>query len=288
MRDSRTHTPSIAVAVLVFCAISATAQADFTSSIEALNPLAYWRLGESSGATASDSSGFGRDGTYHNVSLGTQGSLFGDTDTAVSYRRHGYVDVDHDSAMLMDNGTVQFRFMDTGSIRTAGLFSKDSSGYDHGGHLTVMIDNGKVRTRLQSKTASYDVWSDEIGLDTWYMVTFTFGDDGMKLYMDDLLVDTNPYTGGLGTTSGGTGNTEPIAMGANTWASGNGTVKYLRDYFSGTMDEVVLFDYALSLETISDLHEIGSTGVPEPATLSVLLLGALAVVRKRRRPRPVR
>jgi hypothetical protein len=275
--------------VLVFCVIAATAQADFASSIDALNPLGYWRLGESSGSTTVDSSGFDRHGTYHNVSLGASGSLFGDSDTAATFRGYSYVDIDHDSAMLMDNGTVQFRFMDTGSIRRSGLFSKDSSGYDHGGHLTVMIDNGKVRTRLQSKTAGYNVWSEKISLDTWYMVTFTFGDDGMKLYMDDQLVDSLAYTGGLGATSGGTGNTEPIALGANTWGSGNGTVRHLRDYFSGVIDEVVLFDYALSPDTISNLHQTASTGavVPEPATLTVLLVGgALTIVRKRRRVRP--
>lgn len=285
MRDSRKHTLSIAVAMLVCCAVAATAQGDFASSIEALNPLGYWRLGEGSGLTAVDSSGFDRDGKYSRVTLGTPGSLFGDSDTAATFNGRSYVGVAHDDAMLMDNGTVQFRFKDTGSIRTAGLFSKDSSGYDSGGHLTVMVDCGRVKTRLQSKTASYYVSSDDISLDTWYMVTFTFGDEGMKLYMDDELVDSHAYTGGLGLTSGGSGNTEPIAMGANTWHSGNGTVNYLRNYYSGVMDEVVLFDYALSPDTISGLHAAASTGVsvPEPSTMIALLAGAMVVLKKRRK-----
>jgi len=282
MKNYRTLAGSIVVAVVVSCAMVATAEADYADSIEALDPLAYWRLGESSGSTAVDSTGSGRNGRYHGVTLRRPGAIFGDSDTGVSVRGKGYIDVPHDSAMLMDDGTVQFQFMDTGTIRRAGLFTKDSYGFDSGGHLSVMIDGGRVKTRLQSRNANHYVSSNKISLNTWYTVTFTFGGDGMKLYMDGELVDTNAYAGGLGATCGGSGNTEPIAMVANTWQSGNGTVHSLRDQFSGVMDDVALFDYALSPDTVGNLHELASTGIPEPATLTLLLAGAMAVVRRRR------
>lgn len=50
-------------------------------------PSAYYRLGESSGTTASDETAFGRDGTYAGTgpTLGATGALTGDADTAVEF-----------------------------------------------------------------------------------------------------------------------------------------------------------------------------------------------------------
>ncbi|MFN8222177.1 MAG: LamG-like jellyroll fold domain-containing protein [Gaiellales bacterium] len=50
------------------------------------SPVAYWRLGESSGSVAVDSSGHGNDSTYFNgVTLGAPGALQGSTDTSASF-----------------------------------------------------------------------------------------------------------------------------------------------------------------------------------------------------------
>ena len=48
-------------------------------------PLAYWRLGEASGATAIDATGHGLNGRYSIVALGTGGAIAGDLDTAASF-----------------------------------------------------------------------------------------------------------------------------------------------------------------------------------------------------------
>src|SRR4051812_1334419 len=55
----------------------------YSSAVLALSPIAYYRLGESSGTTAADSSGNGLNGTYNGgVTLGQPGGIFGDPDTA--------------------------------------------------------------------------------------------------------------------------------------------------------------------------------------------------------------
>ncbi|MFZ1459082.1 MAG: LamG domain-containing protein [Candidatus Saccharimonadales bacterium] len=57
----------------------------YSTEVLADSPLAYWRLGESSGSTIVDSSGNSRDGTYAgSYTLGASGLLGGDSDTAVS------------------------------------------------------------------------------------------------------------------------------------------------------------------------------------------------------------
>ncbi len=48
-----------------------SAQADYRAEVLSDSPIAYWRLGELSGRTATDSSGQGHDATYENgIALG--------------------------------------------------------------------------------------------------------------------------------------------------------------------------------------------------------------------------
>lgn len=59
----------------------------YITAVLADSPLGYWRLGESSGTTANDSSGNARHGTYAGSTLptlGATGMVYGDVDTAVN------------------------------------------------------------------------------------------------------------------------------------------------------------------------------------------------------------
>ena len=81
---------------------------------------------------------------------------------------------------------------------------------------------------------------------------------------------------GLGTTSGGAGNYEPLVFGANSWNSGNWVSSPLKEYFSGLLDEVAIFDRALTDREIGHLYR---AAIPEPGTLALLFIGALAALR---------
>ncbi|HEY3819332.1 MAG TPA: LamG-like jellyroll fold domain-containing protein [Polyangiaceae bacterium] len=57
----------------------------YRAAVLADAPLAYWRLGETSGTVAHDETGHGYDGTYTGTyTLGTAGALAGDANTAVT------------------------------------------------------------------------------------------------------------------------------------------------------------------------------------------------------------
>ncbi len=231
------------------------------STLTAMNPAGYWRLGESTGATAVDETANANDGTYGGPLLAQAGALAGDADTAATFDGvDDYVEVGHDASYLIDNGTIQFWF--NAQDTTAGhLFSKDAFGFVDGGHLSAYLNpSGRLEVRLQSATASYFVQStpaQPIAAGQWHHMAFTFGSDGMKLYVDGQLAATNAYTGGLGTTSGGSGNTEPIVFGASTQTSGTGSVDPLKDFFHGTIDEVALLGTALTEEQVQDLYAAG-------------------------------
>lgn len=257
----------------------------FAEAVLELEPVSYWRLGELTGGTAFDVTAL-NNGTYHDATLGQPGSVLGDSDTSVYFDGHTTrVEIPHSDEYLLDNGTIIFCFQDQNGVHDTGLFSKDSLEKDEGGHLTIgTTEDGRVTARLQSNYETYlTETSPFIELDTWYFVAFTFGDQGMNLYLNGELVGTNPYTGGTGTTSGGAGNTEPIVLGASQmWTDPDQTALGLRNYFSGLIDEVAVFDQALTDDQVHDLF--GYKLLPEPGTVTLIIIGvgSLCGVRRRR------
>ncbi|MDA0867130.1 MAG: hypothetical protein O2890_12080, partial [Cyanobacteria bacterium] len=110
-----------------------------------------------------------------------------------------------------------------------------------------------------------------------YDVAITFGTRGLELWLNGSLVDNDSYTGGLGTNSGGIGNYEPIVLGADQWNSGDLIANTLQNHFTGTLQNVRLYDQQLSSAEIAQLPTNPATSanvvfaelVTTPALLSV-------------------
>ena len=249
-----------ALSVSVTDPIIATSYSD---TVEALNPVGYWRFEEASGAEADDSMAADNDGVYEirdkggdkgkeQINLGVSG-VTGDT-SAVALNG-GYVEIPHDDNLLLDQGSIQFWFNTDNVDKRQGLFSKDSRGYDDGGHFSMFVDDGLVVVRLQSDDASFTVSSTvEVEASEWNQVTFNFGPNGMELFVNGQLAGTNRYAGGLGESSGGSGNEEPIVLGANQWASSDGVANKLTNFFTGRVDEFAVYDAPLSGTQVSELY----------------------------------
>ena len=207
--------------------------------------LAWWSFDETGGNTAADSvSGFDAR-LWQGVSKGETGQV----GNALGFDgSNDHVEIAHDDAMLLDAGTVAFWFRAENTSGHQGLFSKDSTDYDTGGHLHVYLDGSRLRSRLQSNSRSYtlDTGSGSITDQQWHHVAVTFGPDGYRVYLDGVEIDTDSYTGGMGTTSGGSGNYEPLVIGAGTWNSGNLTKNNVNYYFEGFIDDVYWYSRQLA------------------------------------------
>ena len=261
-------------AAIFVAAVAGSAPAGFITAVNEAAPIHHWRLGDDlRSSTAIDSAG-GAHGRYagsHNSAPG----VLGGPNTAAAMP--DYAAVPHHDSMNLANGTVMFFFKDIGRVDDAGLISKDSSGYDSGGHMTIRAnDGGEVQVRLQSGRRSYWLESDEvIEGDTWHSVAFTFGGDGMRLYVDGVLEDTHWYTGGL------QGNDEPMVLGANSWRSRNHSVGPTSERFSGLMDEVMMFDRQLGTDEIGLIHTQAMVPVPGSVALASVAMGCLAIRRRK-------
>ena len=178
--------------VLCMCAgalLCAPARASvFVDLVNDLDPIHWYRLGESPPATvAADSVGDDPlDGTFHNVRLGQEGAVFNDPDTSGGFFP-SWVEVPHDDSLLLDQGSLGLCFKDLNTIEFAGLISKDSEGFDTGGHLSLLTTpsedplRGNVAARLQSGNESFLLEGPSFGVGDWHFVMFTWGDEGMEL-----------------------------------------------------------------------------------------------------------
>jgi hypothetical protein len=227
----------------------------------AITPFsARWPLDETSGVIAADIDA-ANDGTYQNGVLLDQGAACLNTGNAVHFDGiDDYVEVPHSTDYLLDEGTVAL-WVNIDAIGTEQmLFSKDHLNFGTGGHLTLSVQpGGDLQARLQSTTASMYVNSAPVLAGTWIHVAFSWGPGGMAMYVNAAAPITNPYTGGLGITSGGAGNFEPIAFGASTVVSGVGVVTPLEDYFAGYLDDVRIYNRALTQAEINTLAGCGGS-----------------------------
>ena len=249
--DTATATASVEVAADSVMVLSASVgEGETTAGAE---PISYFSFDSASnnvvtneidGAAAATLKG----SSYDQADI-VNGGRFGNTADFDGY--NDYVEVPHTGDMALDSGSVTLWFNTDNANDKQGLISKDSCGFDTGGHFTVLVDDGEVKVRLQSDDESYWVSGGNLSSNSWHQATVSWGQNGLQLYVDGQLVDSNAYTGGLG------GNENPWAIGANAWSTGDNDLNGLNDFFDGQIDDVAIYDRQLSSDEISSLYADG-------------------------------
>jgi len=216
----------------------------YSSEVLADSPVGYWRLEETTGATAADSSGNARDGTYTgSPTLGVPGALAISTNKATTF-----------------NGTTQYVAISDNaafSIPTTNLFSVEA--------WFRTTATGAVRNIVSKVTAANFEWSMFINgapainflvynaagggsnslqgpasvvANTWYHVVATVNasTNAMILYINGVQVDTNTNTQILAN------GTSPVNIGRRP----DGT-----SLFNGSVDEVAIYPTVLSAARVA-------------------------------------
>lgn len=226
---------------------------DFNAGILDLEPIVLLRFEDGTSTSAFDSSGNLNSGIYTNGATagrsGWQGNA-GETG-AVLDGQNDFIEVPHDPAFALTDGSVSIRFnADTLGAR-ATLIARDHRGFGDGGHFRVdVLSNGSVEVRLQDTDDSFFFSSGNgvVAAGQWHHVVVTFGAEGAKLFVDGTQVGASSHTGGI------EGNTEPFILGADTGGSASGDLSSLRNHFDGQIDDFALFGKQLSAVEVAQIH----------------------------------
>jgi hypothetical protein len=231
----------------------------YAAVVAADSPLAYYRLGEASGSTMVDTSGNGRTGTYSGVTLGASGLLVGDSDTAVSCSSTTssttYASVTGASWMAPTNLTVEAWIETTDTAQPSKSIltrwdqvttSNCEFGLDLGsttsGAGRVFVNTSSGVYIAQGSTALND--------GTAHHLVGVFDGSNLILYVDGTAVATTATAGTLNAPSTTLLVISGICAGPTTVNSNYG--------FVGTVDEVALYDTALSSTRVAAHYTAGT------------------------------
>ncbi|MDB9524843.1 cadherin-like domain-containing protein, partial [Oscillatoria sp. CS-180] len=229
---------------------------NYSEAVRGLNPLAYWTGDEITGTTAVDSIGT-NDGIYQNdLTLGAPGAIATASTTAISFDGiDDYLEIPHSVDFDLAEGTLLFWINPNVTSQLQTLVSKDSSGFDNGGHFTLSInENQALELRTQSTGSSRFLTSTgrPVVANTWQLLAVTWGANGIRVYLDGEQVAIDERS-----AFGWVGNEEPLVLGASQSRSGDLVANQLQDFFSGSLDEIALFADVLSGSSIEQLYAAG-------------------------------
>jgi hypothetical protein len=224
------------------------------------NCIAYFRLGEPSGTTATDSSPVRNNGTYTNApTLGVPGALYNDTDTAVLFAAGSsqYMEAPSKSAYAIGqgiNGTGVAPlwgsyslacWFNVSAVPGASQYLINMGVATTNGFELVLTSAGTFTSRIGPAT----VTSGTVPTDGfWHFVVLTMDRfDELGTFYIDGVVSGTPFQD----ISAENQNITASPLDLGRLSSGS-------NYFSGSLDEVAVFNTALSTESITWLYAVGS------------------------------
>jgi RHS repeat-associated protein len=203
--------------------------------------VAYWRLGETVGTSAADSSGNGLSGTYTGgYTLAGSGALIGDADASVALSgTTGYVSLGAPSALKLASFTIGAWFKTTSSAtmriyrwRGYGAYLGLANGALGGGYYDSAANLYQVIS-----PARYDDGA-------WHYVVLDHTASTVDLYVDGVLVGSTGATAAPYYDPAGA-----AAIGRDGSSSSS--------YFAGSIDEVAIWNQALNANQIQDQYLAG-------------------------------
>lgn len=224
-------------------------------------PIAYWRLGESSGTDAVNNISSNYTGTYVNSPLlGQTGALNNDANTSVTFDgTSSYTTVSYNSALNSSQFSIEAWVYPTGGSGYRGIVSNRS--YPNG-WVFYIDSNDDFAFWVNNDTAMASLIGPSVTLNTWSHLVGTFDGTNARFYVNGTLQSTQAITSYLANTSA-----------ALTIGQGDVGSNF---FFQGTIDEVALYPSALSSSRIDAHYQSGINGGPgTPDTIAPTTPGAL-------------
>lgn len=229
----------------------------YVTTVLSQGPTAYYRLGDSTDALMTDSSGQGHNGSYNaqGATLGQTGALAGDADTAVQIS-DGYYGI----------GTASVPLPLGNSARSAVAWFTEPSGANDQGALVSWGQPGTDQAfqLLVSGTSqvTVDGWNDTHTFQTpypvndgsWHQLAVSYTGSAFTVFLDGVSIGSGRFRTALDTL------TSPLYVGGNAALSSGPT--------GMTLDEVSVYAKALTAANVS--AQFTAAGYARPAAPSGL------------------
>ncbi len=205
--------------------------------------VGHWTLDETTGTSASDSSGKGMGGTLSNGLMFDTDSVTGQVGNALDFDgSNDYIDLPDGFNDFVKGCTISLWVYPT-SVQSWARFIDFGNGSS--------ADNIWFGRRADSDDLAFECWSgsssnglvyaaDAITLNTWQMVTVTVDSSGnVKLFKNGQLIQT-------GTSAPASVSRTNNYIGRSNWSAD--------DYYQGRMDDVRIYNYNLSDSDVMALY----------------------------------
>lgn len=218
-------------------------------------PSVYWRLGESSGSTLRDTTGFYDATSASGVTRGVAGAIADDSSTAMTFNgsTSGYA-----SGTAADNAPDSFTvetWIRTTTNRGGKLvgYGNRSSGTSTAADRHLYMDNlGRIHFGIQTSTLQTVNGTAALNNGAWHHVVGTYEAGTMRLYVNGVRVAQR----------------SDIAYERSYWGYwriggdrlANWPSRPTSDYLAGTLDEVAIYTYALPESAITKHYVAATTG----------------------------
>jgi hypothetical protein len=215
----------------------------YSDAVLALSPLAYWRLNETSGTVADNAEGTAsRDMAYVNTpTLGATGLLATDDDKACYFAGGEYAYIDHAISTVQQNFTVMGWFKPVSISQQALMLYNGDSAAGGWGLAQISTDFGNPGAQLVGLYGGVQ----------WMLSGWAFSDTTSAhfIVMTRDTVNTRFYVDGVLAPYGATAGPASPLNGTDWTTISHG--------WSGTVDEVAIFESCLSAANIAALYELG-------------------------------
>ena len=228
----------------------------YSSTVLGDSPSVYYRLDESAGPTAHDSSPNGINATYASsgVTYGTAGGIVGDPDTAVTLGNINAPTIRASDTSLPSGSaarTIEFWMNSLSASNTGEMVLGYGTNSGRGDFEVWYVQRGTLLftdgTDSLPVNASYSFADGN-----WHQIAFTYdGATNLAFFLDGQHIGSATLGASLNTAVGGQG----LIIGDDLQG----------DVYSGNLDEVAIYPSALSASTINNHWRVGRTAVACPA-----------------------
>ncbi|MBW1799389.1 MAG: PEP-CTERM sorting domain-containing protein [Deltaproteobacteria bacterium] len=252
------------LSVLALIGVASFANADaikYSAAVLADNPYAYWKLDDVSGGIATDSSGHGFDGAlYGNVAIDNMGAFEGsnafDFDGAGDFIEITSGTWGGGSALTIE---AWYHVDHLSNDFQAIVSSLDSGEFAHlqlneGGNVVGYVNGG-------GGVVALDIIP-ETPINEWFHVTLVLSTGNSSIYLNGVEFDSSS------TSFSNIFSTDTIRIGSGHQGG---------RFFNGSIDDVAVYNYALTMEQIESHIEAASAPIPEPTTMFLLGSGLIGL-----------